>query len=295
MCSVKSLLLFCLALLVVCGSGFAQDLTGIWKGKYSYPAESDREPGHFWVIMVQNESELFGFAKELNTFGTEEVPWLHAMLKGSVDKATGKIRFTKSYDGTGEQNHDVEYRGRVAENGTKVQGTWKIPDQRGADFTLEKVRKPGRCETSVVGVWAGEFQYPDDVQMPPVKFWMIVACFGKGVTGLVKEPNTFGEGDDPWLHALLKGHIDGETGRMTFTKTYDGTSGVDHEVKYEGRLSESATKLSGEWTMPDSWGGKFTAKKVAPKNWAELTLSKPMEVERIQPAAIPVIPWNGGD
>jgi len=124
----------------------AQDkpLTGLWGGEYAYPKDSGQEPVKFTVVLIQDGNTVAGFMKEPNTFGKRNEPWLHAVFKGRLDQNAGKITFTKTYDGTAGEDHNVEYSGQVSEDGTKIEGTWTIklegqPDFSGG-FTLKKQR-----------------------------------------------------------------------------------------------------------------------------------------------------------
>src|SRR5438094_172660 len=115
---------------------------------------------------------------------------------------------------------------------------------------------------AVTGVWTGEYRYPEGSGARPVSFTAIVVQRGENLTGEIKEPNTFGEQGDPWLHATVEGRFDPETRTLNFLKTYDGTAKVDHDVRYEGRLSADATQVEdGTWKIPDNGQGTFTLKK----------------------------------
>lgn len=112
------------------------ELTGVWTGEFKYPADSDRDPVKFQLVLIQDGKTIAGFMKEPNTFGKrKDEPYLHAVIKGTFDAKTGKIKFTKTYDGTGGESHDVAYEGKLEKS--KVDGTWKIDDY-GGKFTMEK-------------------------------------------------------------------------------------------------------------------------------------------------------------
>jgi nicotinamidase-related amidase len=64
--------------------------------------------------------------------------------------------------------------------------------------------------------------------------------------------------DQPWLHSLFKGRFDKESGKLTFTKNYDGTSGIAHDVEYSGSLSGNKKKINGTWKIAADWGGDFS-------------------------------------
>jgi hypothetical protein len=40
-------------------------------------------------------------------------------------------------------------------------------------------------------------------------------------------------------------------------KTYDGLGGVYNMVLYQGVLSADGTEISGDWTIPGDWSGRF--------------------------------------
>ena len=92
-----------------------------------------------------------------------------------------------------------------------------------------------------------------------MKFTLILVHKNRGVAGMLKEVKTFGEGDDPWLHAGVKGRPTGDN--LEFTKTYDGNAKVDHDVIYEGRVSKSQNAVKGDWEIPDVWGAGFSMRK----------------------------------
>jgi hypothetical protein len=115
-------------------------LTGLWKGTYKYPEDSDQKPVHFQMVLIQEGDKVAGFIKEPNTFGKiAEEPWLHATFKGTYDAKEGKLTFTKTYDGTSGVDHEVEYTGKLSQDRKKVEGTWAIGDKGGAAFTLERL------------------------------------------------------------------------------------------------------------------------------------------------------------
>lgn len=280
MSALRSWLCCCLAALAFSGAGLAGELTGAWTGKYMYPEDSNRDPVTFRLMLVHEGQDVFGFIKEANTFGEQGVPWLHAVVKGRFDKTSGELQFTKSYDGTAGQHHDVAYRGLWDQESGKVQGTWKIPGEWGATFRMERAPRQDAEPSALEGVWAGSYHYPETNDRAPVKFWMIVVEANREFTGFVKEPNTFGKGNDPWLHAVLKGPYDRRAREVMFIKTYDGTSDIDHDVTYRGRMAGEATELTGTWQIKEDWGGKFSARKLTPREWGTLRLNVPMKIEK---------------
>jgi hypothetical protein len=183
---------------------------------------------------------------------------LHAEFKGRFDEKSGKLSFTKTYDGTGGPQHSVEYSGEPSDDKSKVTGSWTL-DQLAGTFKLEKESKtqPGPFTSA----WSGTYHYPDGQN--PVEFQMILIQQGENVSGFIREPNSFGTRPEPWLHAEVKGSIDGATGKLNFTKKYDGTGGPEHEVEYSGEPSQDKNKVQGSWTISEL-KGTFKAERKRP-------------------------------
>jgi hypothetical protein len=240
-------------------------LTGMWRGWYVYQGTA-QPPVCFQMALVQDGSTVVGFIKEPNTFGTRKEPWLVAVFKGRFEEQTGKLTFTKNYDGTAGPNHDVEYGGTVSKDGNKVEGDWNLGGA-GGTFTLERIKNTR--SSSFAGVWSGTYFYPKELDKAQVRFQMIMVQHGNRVTGFIKEPNTFGVNkDEPYLHAAFKGHFDEKTGKLNFLKTYDGTAGKDHDVEYSGKVSREKTFMEGMWTIPaqtpdgKALSGRFTLRRM---------------------------------
>lgn len=108
---------------------------------------------------------------------------------------------------------------------------------------------------SLTGIWQGTYSYPAEMNMPPVDFTMIIVQEGKSVAGIVREKNTFGDAAEPWLHANLHGEFDATDRTLAFTKTYDGTANVGHDVKYTGKVTGDGAQItSGVWNLNGSEG-----------------------------------------
>ena len=161
MSSLRNCLFSLFVVFVTAQSALAQDLTGIWNGTYFYPpnAENPAQFVKFWMIALDRDGKISGFIKEPNTFGQVDAPWLHSTYKGGLDGTTGKLSFTKTYDGTAGVSHNVEYTGELAADGAMVSGEWQIPDSWGGRFTLNKVADTtsGPC----AGRWTGTYDYPE--------------------------------------------------------------------------------------------------------------------------------------
>lgn len=255
-----------LALLLVLPTAVSaadEALTGIWNGVYSYPQEAKRKPVLFRLYVVQDGERLLGGIMERNTFDVGEAEgeehWLHGILvNGRYDAATGAVTFTKRYDGTDGVDHDVAYTGELDD--ASVSGTWTIPGSWSGQFQVQKDDAAGSGRFS--GTWSGSYDYPAGVvdrngtPLRETRFWLVLLYDGEEVRGYLTEPNTFGQPEEPWLHALVKGTFDPDTGELVFTKEYDGTGDVDHTVEYRGQPADTDQSVSGSWTI-NGFGGTF--------------------------------------
>jgi hypothetical protein len=257
----RKCLLSIFALFLFAEVALGQNLTGIWNGTYFYPpnAECPAQFVKFWMIVIDDNGGIAGFIKEPNTFGRVDAPWLHSTYKGRSDGASRKISFVKTYDGTAGVSHNVQYSGQLSADGVNVKGEWQIPGSWNGRFTLEKVADTSSGPLS--GRWTGTFDYPEGATQPPVNFTLILVHKGGGLAGFLREVKTFGEGNDPWLHAGVKGSFDQAQDTLKFTKSYDGTAKVDHDVLYDGRVSKSRDAVKGRWEIPDVWGADFVMRK----------------------------------
>ncbi len=237
-------------------AGAARENTALWRGVYHYPQDV-QESVRFSLLLIQEGNTLAGYTREPNTFGTRGEPWLHATIKGAVDKQTGEITFTKTYDGTAGQNHDVHYKGKIA--GGALDGAWSMGDVPGGQFTLGKTNTRSG---PLAGVWTGIYQYPEGSGKEPVRFNLIMVHDSQGLTGAIKETNTFGNPGEPWLAAKIKGTFDAKSGKVAIVKTYDGTGGEEHEVEYSGSLSQDSKHLDGTWKLDENVSGRFTLERL---------------------------------
>jgi len=224
-----------------------QRLTGMWRGTYHYGGIG-QQPVNFDLALIQDGKDVVAVIRETNTFAMRPGPFLAAVCKGGFDAQAGKLTLTKTYDGTLGPNHSIEYTGKLSQDGDKVEGTWDLGGGTGT-FTLERVK--GTRAGPFAGVWTGTWHQPKEKGLTPVKIQVLLVHQGDGVTGLIKEPNSSeANKQEPYLHASLKGKYDDKTGRLTFTKTYDGTAGEKHTVNCAGKVSFDRAMLEGLWTLP---------------------------------------------
>jgi hypothetical protein len=105
----------------------------------------------------------------------------------------------------------------------------------------------------LTGVWQGLYTYPSTLD--PVFFVATIIMHGKAFSGTTHEAQIAQSGAPLTAFAMLEGTRDGTN--ITFTKSYDGTGGWNHALRYAGELSADGSEIEGEWFYPASWSGKF--------------------------------------
>ena len=126
----------------------APNATGAWKGLYHYPplrkdgTPYNKAPVPFSAKLTQVGERLEGNISEPQTFGPIPAAVLKSYLvNGLVDRA-GNVRFIKKYDGSGGVEHAVTYKGTLARDGKRMEGTWLLLNGSEGKFELEKSSEP---------------------------------------------------------------------------------------------------------------------------------------------------------
>ncbi len=111
------------------------NMTGLWEGTYAYPAyEGPTTP--FVAHVDDVDGVLSGSIIEPNTIGFASDE-LEALLAGSrTDRA---VDFTKTYDGSSDAAHAVDYVGQLSEDGDRVTGVWSLGELDGT-FEMHRER-----------------------------------------------------------------------------------------------------------------------------------------------------------
>ena len=95
------------------------------------------------------------------------------------------------------------------------------------------------------GEWTGAYvsDSADDVNRFDVK---LRQGAGGALAGTIVETNVFGDaGKALFLTSTLRGTVRGPD--IEFVKTYDGSGGVSHSVRYTGRLDGTGRRISGRY------------------------------------------------
>ena len=108
-------------------SSKAANLSGLWMGSFSYPAEAGPTTP-FLARIEDHDGSLSGTTIEPNTIGPSSEE-LEAVLSGS--RHGNSVDFTKLYDGASDAAHPVDYVGRLSGDGNTISGVWSLADMDG--------------------------------------------------------------------------------------------------------------------------------------------------------------------
>ncbi|MBC6982129.1 hypothetical protein [Caulobacter sp. 17J80-11] len=106
---------------------------------------------------------------------------------------------------------------------------------------------------ALTGVWNGRYSY--DGPYAPGDFVAVLFETGGHVGGTTHEPDWTGATADRLLYATVEGARQGADVR--FVKTYDGSGGQTHTVRYTGVLSACGAEIEGAWSIPGACSGRF--------------------------------------
>jgi|SRR5215217_4594341 len=110
------------------------DLSGLWLGRYSYPAGAGPTTA-FMARLVDAGGSLSGEIVEPNLIGLGSES-LEAFIRGS--RHGRAVDFTKTYDGASDCAHSIDYVGRLSGDGNTISGVWSMD---GLDGTFEMYRE----------------------------------------------------------------------------------------------------------------------------------------------------------
>jgi hypothetical protein len=104
---------------------------------------------------------------------------------------------------------------------------------------------------SLTGVWHGLYSYA--AYREPVYFVATLIDAGSFIGGSTYESEIGETGAPLTLFASIEGTKAGL--HIVFTKTYDGSGGWAHTVRYEGMLNADRTEIEGTWAIRNGPGG----------------------------------------
>ena len=98
------------------------DVSGRWDGTFAYPGGVGPATP-FVAELAESAGAISGTVAEPNTMGASS-DTLQAVVRGTRDGAA--VDFTKTYDGTSDAAHSVDYVGRLSGDGKTITGVWSL-------------------------------------------------------------------------------------------------------------------------------------------------------------------------
>lgn len=111
-------------------------------------------------------------------------------------------------------------------------------------------RRVGRF-TSLTGAWSGAYRYP--FGFPDTPFNALLEESAGALAGTTEEPDMRGGAGK--VTASLNGER--EDTLVRFVKQMDGSGGMRHAIRYEGKVDPDFTRIEGTWSIPGNWSGSF--------------------------------------
>ncbi len=118
---------------------------------------------------------------------------------------------------------------------------------------------------SLTGVWHGLYMFDENHEVE--SFVATLMETGPFLTGTTHEDAICDDGVRRRLLATVDGEREGAA--VYFDKTYDGTAGWNHLVRYQGALNSDWTEVEGRWTVPGAWSGRFLMIRSGSKTLAQ--------------------------
>jgi hypothetical protein len=123
------------------------EIEGVWSGRYFYRKVFGftlMRPVQFYAVFERNEDGIQGHIYEPNTFGRRSAEHLEADVLNldigpSPSPNGGRVmRFRKQYNGAGGVRHGIDYEGGISQDGSRIEGTWRIGWLSSGTFELAK-------------------------------------------------------------------------------------------------------------------------------------------------------------
>jgi hypothetical protein len=132
---MRSIILAACAAFFVSGTAVAQtdQLDGAWRG--AYISDNGVDINTFDVTFDQSGTTLNGTVLEVNIMGDSKTLFLTSTLAGKREGA--RVRFTKTYDGSGGVSHSVAYEGMIDATGRRIVGTYDAGGS-GGEFEIAR-------------------------------------------------------------------------------------------------------------------------------------------------------------
>ena len=111
------------------------DLTGEWKGIYSYPALYPPNP--FDASIRDTDGMITGVTRQKREIVEPPGPPQHAVIQGT--RQGNQVRWVKVYDDLGRAT--PHYSGTIQPGGDEIEGEWHIPGDWSGTFLMVRGRE----------------------------------------------------------------------------------------------------------------------------------------------------------
>lgn len=126
----------------------ADNLTGIWRGLYTYPSRGTR--ALFDATLIESGQWLSGTTHEICSTGPAKGQLICADLLGNRNGA--RVTFTKTYEpGIPHYTTPIAYDGALSGDATEIEGSWTISARWGGKFLM--IRSTGKEQAVDVKVF----------------------------------------------------------------------------------------------------------------------------------------------
>jgi len=111
------------------------NVTGFWTGEYSYNILKGIVV-EFHAELEQHGALLDGNTTENNAIDGQATQFLIAKLFGKVTGTA--VNFTKTYTNGPPRQEKIHYEGTISEDGSHINGTWKITNMWKGTFKMSR-------------------------------------------------------------------------------------------------------------------------------------------------------------
>lgn len=118
--------------------GGDENLTGIWHGLYTYPAQMLRVL--FDATLIESGRWLSGSTHEVMPQGRHTGQMLCATIIG--ERNGSRVAFQKAYENGVPHAKKIAYEGALSADGTEIEGRWSIPGNWSGKFLM--IRSTGK-------------------------------------------------------------------------------------------------------------------------------------------------------
>ena len=115
-----------------------RNLSGTWRGLYSYPVAYDPVP--FTAQLRHAQEWLIGSTAEAATVEVPAGSLMRATVTGKVDGQ--HVTFLKTYDRQSLSYDAVHYEGEVDQEGEEIWGRWTVPGNWSGTFLMIRASQP---------------------------------------------------------------------------------------------------------------------------------------------------------